>query len=187
MVDLIIAGVVIVLIIIFGIFIMIYNTLVTLNNNVKKAWANISVLLEQRHDELGKLIDTVRGYKNYEQSVLTQVTSLRTQWMNAKPDDIKGKIDTSNQISTALKSIFATAENYPDLKADNSFIQLQQRISDLETQIAGRREFYNDSVNAFNIKIAIIPYNFFSGMLHYTAQPLFQAPADVTADVKVDL
>lgn len=187
MVDLLTAAIVIIIIAALGIFAGMYNTLVTLKNNVNKAWANIDVLLEQRHDELGKLVDTVKGYKKYEATLLTRITALRTQWMNTPKDNVKARIDANNQITQALKSIFATAENYPDLKANNSFIQLQTRISEIETEIAGRREYYNDSVNQYNIKINVIPYNFFSGMLNYRPLPLFQVPEETRADVKINL
>jgi LemA protein len=179
------AGIIVAIVVV--IFVIMYNALVTLKNNVSKAWANIDVLLEQRHDELGKLVDTVAGYKKYEQTILTQLTSLRTAWMNAPKDDVQARIDASNQITQALKTIFATTENYPDLKANTSFMQLQDRISQLETEIAGRREFYNDSVNQYNIKINVIPYNIFSGMLGYKPMPLFQVPEEAKEDVKINL
>lgn len=180
-------GLALVVIILLGLFVVIYNTLVMLKNNINKAWANIDVLLQQRHDEIGKLVDTVKGYKNYEQSVLTQVTALRTQWASIPPNDVQGKMAASNGISAALKTMFATVENYPDLKADASFLDLQHQITVLETEIADRREFYNDTVNQFNIKIAVIPYNFFAGMFHYTTQPLFQVPGEDRQDVKIDV
>ncbi|MDE1761964.1 MAG: LemA family protein [Candidatus Micrarchaeota archaeon] len=180
-------GIGVVVIIIGGILVIIWNTLVMMKNNVAKAWANIDVLLEQRHDELGKLIDTVKGYKNYEKTILTKLTGLRTKWMSIPKDDIQGKADASNQISQALKSIFATSENYPDLKADQSFLQLQTRISELETQIAERREFYNDSANEYNIKIAQIPYVMFANGMGYKPVQLFQVPDASKQDVKVNL
>ncbi|BCS91191.1 MAG: LemA protein [Candidatus Micrarchaeota archaeon] len=102
--------------------------MVALKKNVDKSWANIDVLLQKMHNTLTKLIDTVSAYAKYEKSVLTQITQLRTQWINIPQDDIKAKIDNANQVSAALKSLFAVAENYPDLKADNNFMQLQQTI-----------------------------------------------------------
>ena len=168
-------------------FVIIYNTLVSLKKNADKAWANIDVLLQKRHDTLTKLIDTVSSYMKYEKGLMTQITQLRSQWMNIPQNDVQSKINTSNQISSTLKSIFAIAENYPDLKANNSFMQLQQSIMELESQIADSREFYNDSVTQFNIRINQIPYNMFAGMLGYAALPLFQAPPEEKADVKIDL
>jgi len=186
--DILIEGTIglIVLIVVIA-FVIIYNTLVSLKKNADKAWANIDVLLQKRHDALTKLIDTVSSYMKYEKGLMAQITQLRSQWMNIPQNDIQSKINTSNQISNALKSIFAVAENYPDLKANNSFIQLQQSIMELESQIADAREFYNDSVTQFNIRMNQIPYNFFAGVLGYKAMPLFQAPPEEKADVKINL
>lgn len=180
-----IAGIIIFVIAI--IFVIIYNALVSLKRNADKAWANIDILLQKRHDALTKLIDTVGSYMKYEKGLMTQITQLRSQWMNIPQSDVQSKINTSNQISSTLKSIFAVAENYPDLKANNSFIQLQQSIIELESQIADAREFYNDSVTQFNIRINQIPYNMFAGMLGYKALSLFQAPSEEKADVKINL
>ncbi len=178
-------GVGVIGLIIVGTIFVIYNSLVVLRNNISKAWSDIDVLLQQRHDELGKLIDTVSGYMKYEKGVLTSVTQLRSAWISTPQQNVSQKMEMSNKISAALKSIFAVAENYPDLKANASFQQLQDRISGIETQIADRREFYNDSVNQFNIKIQQIPYNTIAGALGYTKQLLFEAPPEAKADVKV--
>ncbi|MCL5433851.1 MAG: LemA family protein [Candidatus Marsarchaeota archaeon] len=177
----------IILAIVIIIFIVIYNVLVSLRRNVDKAWADIDVLLQKRHDVLTKLIDTVSGYMKYEKGLMTQITQLRSEWMNIPQNDVQSKINASNKISGALKSIFAVAENYPDLKADNNFIQLQQSITELESQIADAREFYNDSVTQFNIRIKQIPYNIFVGMLGYNTMPLFQVSSEEKADGKINL
>ncbi len=175
-----------VVIIVVGIAVAIYNTLVALRNDAKMAWADIDVLLEKRHDTLGKLVDAVKGYMKYEKSLMEQITQLRSQWMNLPKGDVEAKMKVSNQVSSALKSIFAVAENYPDLKADNNFIQLQQAIMTLESQIADRREFYNQAVTDLNIKIQQFPYNLFAGLMHFSAMPLFQVPEEIKADVKMD-
>src|SRR5512137_613899 len=141
--------VLLVLIVIIGVFIGIYNSLVRLRNDIKKSWANIDVLLKQRTDELPKLIASVKGYMKHEKGLLENITKARTAFLSATTMDAKAKADSV--ISGALKSLFAVAENYPNLKANENFIQLQQRISGLENEIADRREFYNDSVNTFNI------------------------------------
>lgn len=133
----------------------IYNGLIQLKNNIQKSWANIDVLLKQRADELPKLIESVKGYMAHEQGVLTAVTQARTAFLEAKTIPQKAAADT--MMSGALKSIFAVAENYPNLKANENFLQLQNRISGLENELADRREFYNDSVNTFNIRIQSIP------------------------------
>jgi LemA protein len=172
------------LVIIFvGYFISIYNSLIRLKNNIQKAWSNIDVLLKQRHDELTKLINTVKGYMKYEEKVLTQITQARTAFLDAKSVQDKAKAD--NIMTSALKSLFAVAENYPDLKANQSFIQFQQRVSGLENQIADRREFYNDSVNTFNIRIEQIPHVFIARMLGYTRKELFKVDEAGKADVEV--
>ncbi|AJF60263.1 MAG: LemA family protein [Candidatus Diapherotrites archaeon] len=164
--------------------ILIYNSLVQLRNNIDKSWANIDVLLTQRASELPKLLDTVKGYMKYEKNVLTEVTRARTAFMDAK--SIQEKADADNFLTGALKTLFAVAENYPNLKANENFMQLQGRISGLENEIADRREFYNDSVNTFNIRIQQIPQNFIAGMLGYQRKELFQATAEETKDVKIN-
>ncbi|MGC8649210.1 MAG: LemA family protein [Candidatus Micrarchaeia archaeon] len=174
-----------ILIIIAVVFFLIYNSLITLNNNVKKAWANIDVLLQKRHDMLTKLIDSVSGYMKYEKGVMTNITQLRSAWESIPQDDVKAKIDTSNQITSALKTIFAVAENYPDLKADNNFIQLQQSIVSIENELADQREIYNNSVNDFNIKIQQFPSDIVASMMHYSAKPMFQVPEEEKQDVKI--
>ncbi|MDH4158143.1 MAG: LemA family protein [candidate division Zixibacteria bacterium] len=170
-------------IILVGYFISVYNSLIRLKNNIQKAWSNIDVMLKQRHDELSKLLNTVKGYMKYEEKVLTQITQARTAFLDAKSVQDKAKAD--NIMTSALKSLFAVAENYPDLKANQSFMQFQQRISGLENQIADRREFYNDSVNTFNIRIEQIPDMFIARMLGYTRKELFKVDEADKADVEV--
>jgi len=183
--ELIWVAVIVIVVIVVGIIIAVYNALVSLRNNAKKAWADIDVLLEKRHDALGKLIDTANAYMQYEKGVMTQITQLRSAWMNIPKDDVQTKMNTSNQISSAIKSIFAVAENYPDLKADANFIQIQQTILDLESQLADRREYYNQSVTDLNIRVQQFPYNVFAGMMHFTPMPLFQVAAEEKTDVKM--
>ncbi len=171
-----------------GMAIIIYNVLIALRNNVRKAWANIDVLLEKRHDLISRLVDVVKGYEKYERTVLVQVTAMRTEWMQIQNvPDVKAKMKTSNQISQALKSLFADVENYPDLKADRTFLELQQAITEMENQIADRREFYNDTVNTYNIKIQIFPFVLFSSLLEYKPLPFFQPPAGSTDKINVIL
>jgi LemA protein len=172
-------------IIIIGYCISIYNSLIGLKHNIDKAWSNIDVLLKQRADELTKLVDTVKGYMKHEKSVFTEVTKARTSFLSANTMAQKAKAD--NMMTSALKSLFAVAENYPQLKANESFNQLQGRISDIENQIADRREFYNDSVNTFNVRIEQIPYVFIARMLAYTGRELFKAAESEKKDVKIDL
>ncbi len=181
----IIVAVLIGLIIVGGIlyFVSIYNGLVKLRRDIDKNWSNIDVLLKQRHDEIGKLIKVCEGYMKYERETLEKITEMRTKYLNT--DNIEEKKQIDNQITTALKTIFAVAENYPDLKANNNFIQLQQRISELENEIADRRELYNESVNIYNIRINQIPDMFVARMMGYTGQKLFEVPEEERKDVNI--
>lgn len=164
-------------------FIYVFNGLVRLKNNIKKSWANIDVLLKQRSDELPKLIESVKGYMKYEKGLLGQITEARTAFMNAKTIPQKAKAD--NVISGALKTLFAVAENYPNLKANENFMQLQNRISGLENELADRREFYNDSVNTYNIRIQSFPDMFVARMLKYGNEEMFKVAEGDKKDVEV--
>ena len=164
-------------------FVGIYNSLVTLKNDIDRSFANIDVFLKQRHDELPKLIETCKGYMQYEQKTLQAVTEARTAYMRATtPAD---KMQADNMMTGALKTLFAVAEKYPDLKANTNFMQLQGRITELETKIAGQRTTFNEDVNVFNIRIAQIPANFVAGFMGLRPHALFEAaPAD-REDVQV--
>jgi LemA protein len=161
----------------------IYNSLVALRNDIDRSFANIDVLLKQRHDELPKLIETCKGYMQYEQKTLQAVTEARTAFMRATTPAEKAQAD--NMVSGALKTLFAVAERYPDLKANTNFMQLQGRITELETKIAGQRSTYNEDVNVFNIRIAQIPANFVAGFMRLQVHPLFQVAEADREDVKV--
>ncbi len=182
--TIIVALVVILLVVgVFAYFITIYNSLVRLKNDIDKAWANIDVLLKQRHDELPKLIETCKGYMQYEQKTFQLVTEARTAFMKA--NSVAEKAQADNMISGALKSLFAVAESYPELKANNNFMQLQQRITELEEKIADRREFFNDDVNTYNIRIQQIPDVFIAGMMHLQHRDLFKVAEEDRQDVAV--
>jgi LemA protein len=161
----------------------IYNGLVRLKNNIKKSLGNIDVLLKQRGAELPKLLGVCKGYMKHERGTLEAVTNARTAWSKAKTIEQKAAAD--NQITGALKTLFAVAENYPNLKANENFQHLQTRVTGLENEIADRREFYNDSVNQFNIRIQSIPDVFVAKILGYTAQPFFKATAEEKKDVEI--
>jgi len=164
-------------------FVSIFNGLVRLSRNIDKAWANIDVILKQRNDELAKLIEVCKGYMNYEKSVLSNLTELRSGWMKATT--LSDKANISNMISDSLKSLFAVAENYPNLKANENFLQLQNRISGLESELADRREFYNDSVTNYNIRIKSIPDMWVAGMMHYQPVDLFKVAEEDKKDVEI--
>ncbi|MBW2981786.1 LemA family protein [Candidatus Woesearchaeota archaeon] len=169
--------------IIIGSIIAMYNGLIRLKNNIEKAWANINVLLKQRADELPKLINTVKGYIKHEKEILTELTKSRTAFLNAKTVQEKAKAD--NMMSSALKSLFAVAENYPNLKANENFLQLQTRISGLENELSDRREFYNDSVNTYNIRIQSFPHMFMAKMMNYQQKEMFKVTEAEKKDIEV--
>ena len=164
-------------------FVGLYNSLVRSKNNIDRSFSNIDVLLKRRHDELPKLIETCKGYMQYEQKNLQAVTEARTAFMRATTPAEKAQAD--NMVSGALKTLFAVAEKYPDLKANTSFMQLQGRITELETKIAAQRSSYNEDVNAFNIRIAQIPANFVAGFMGLQPHALFQVAAADREDIKV--
>jgi len=166
-----------------GYFISVYNGLIRLRRNIDKNWANIDVLLKQRHDEIGKLIKVCEGYMKYERETLEKITQLRTAYLRTDSIEDKKKID--GQISGMLKTLFAIAENYPDLKANTNFLQLQQRISELENEIADRRELYNESVNLFNIRIHQIPDIIVAKLAGYKDQSLFEIPEEERKDIEI--
>jgi LemA protein len=163
--------------------ISVFNGLVRLKNNIKKSFANIDVLLRQRADELPKLIESVKGYMKHERGVLTDLTKARTDFLNATTIQEKAKAD--GIITGALKTLFAVAENYPNLKANETFLQLQGRISGIENELADRREFYNDSVNTYNIRIQSFPDMFVARTLGYQNEDLFKAAEAEKKDVEV--
>lgn len=176
----IIAG--LVLIIVFFIIIL-YNGLITLRNNADKAWANIDVLLKKRLDLIPTLVDVVKSYAAYEQGVLVEVTRIRAAAMQAQ--GIAEKARRNEEVSTSLGSVFAVAENYPDLKASEQYLNLQKQITTIETQIAQRREFYNDSVLLYNTNISTIPGIFIANQLKFQPREYFRVDGDVETPVKV--
>jgi LemA protein len=154
-----------------------YNMLVRLANNIDKAWSNIDVILKQRHDELPKLVEVCNSYMTHERETLESVTKARNAYSAGL--NINDKAQAENQIVGALGKLFAVAEQYPDLKANQEFLAIQQRISTLESTIADRREFYNDSVNLYNIAIEQIPTLWVAQQAGYIARPLLTvAPSD---------
>lgn len=161
----------------------VYNGLISLKNNIEKAWANIDVLLKQRTDLIPNLVETVKGYMKYERGVLQQITRLRTQMMGAvTPGE---KAGASEAISGALKSIFAVAENYPQLQASQNFLELQKQLSAIENQIADRREFYNDSVLLYNTRIHSLPDLVFASLMGFKDKEYFKVAEAEKAPVNV--
>ena len=178
----IILGIVVIIAIIL---IIIYNSLVTLRQRVNNAWAQIEVQLQRRFDLIPNLVETVKGYMAHEQDTLTKVTNLRTSWSNATT--VEEKANLGNELSNTLKTIMAVAENYPNLKADQSFNQLQNEISETEDKVAYSRQFYNDNVKMYNTKLETFPYNLVAGMFGFKPSTLFNVDNDEARKaVKVD-
>ena len=174
------------LFLIFGLItyvIVIFNGLVALKNDIAKAWANIDILLKQRHDELPKLFDVCKGYMDFERDTLQKITQARGLYQQAVSVDQKAQADQS--MTSALRGFFAVAENYPQLRANDNFTRLQVRISELESQIADRREFYNDSVNTFNIRIQQMPDTLIASFMNVSPQPMFKVEEADKADVSM--
>jgi LemA protein len=152
--------------------IILYNGLVRLRNENDRAWANIDVLLKQRHDEIPNLVGTVKGYMQHEQQTLLAVTQARTSSMNATSIGEKAVADL--QMAGALRGLFAVAENYPQLRANENFLKLQNRITELEEHIADRREFFNDDVNTYNTRIGQIPDVFVASFMSLKPRQMFK-------------
>lgn len=163
--------------------IALYNSLIRLKVTVDEATADIDTFLKQRYDMIPNLVEIVKGYAKHEKSTLTELTKLRTAAMSAKGLDEKAKYE--NQISQTLKTLFAVAENYPDLKANQNFLDLQQKLTALEDSIQKSRRFYNGTVRDFNTKIAVFPNNLLAGILGFKTLPFFEASEAEKENVKV--
>jgi len=155
--------------------IMMYNSLVQLKHAVSKAWANIDVLLKQRHDELPKLVEVCRQYKEFEQSTLQRVIEARAQVQLARErTDIPALGEAEGALRIGLGRLFALAEAYPELKANENFLQLQGRITQLENAIADRRELYNEAVNINNVRVEQFPDNIVARVFSFVIMPLLE-------------
>jgi len=161
----------------------VYNGLVALKNNIARSWANIDVLLKQRHDELPKLVKTCEGYMQHERAVFDRLSEARGALMKAHT--VGERATAESALTRALGQFFAVAEAYPNLKADASFLQLQHRISELENQIADRREFYNDTVTTFNTRIHQIPHLYVANWMSLRPGDLFAADETDRRDVEI--
>ena len=163
--------------------VILYNELVRLRNDNDRAWANIDVLLKQRHDEIPNLVETVKGYMQHEQQTLLAVTQARAASMNAA--SIGQKAQAEAMMTGALRGLFAVAENYPQLKANGNFLKLQIRISELEDRIADRREFFNDDVNTYNTRIGQIPEVFVASFMNLKPRSMFKVSEEDRRVVEV--
>ncbi|MBT2216999.1 LemA family protein [Virgibacillus dakarensis] len=171
MVPTIIVIAVVVIIVIFSI--VSYNGLVKYRNWVQEAWSQIDVQLKRRHDLIPNLVNTVKGYAKHEKGTLEKVVQARSQLVNGTPQE---RIEADNQIEGALKSIFALSESYPDLKANENFLNLQEELTTTENKVAYSRQLYNKTVADYNIKRESFPTNILAGMFRFDKEQLLSIP-----------
>lgn len=182
-ITLIVIGVVIVLIV--GFIIATYNGLVTLRNRVEEAWSDITVQLKRRTDLIPNLVNSVKGYAKHEKEVFEKVTEARSAIMSAQ--SVADTAQAENMLEGALKSLFAVAEAYPDLKANQNFMQLQQELVDTEDKIQAARRFYNGGVRDLNTKIQTFPANIVAGMFSFQAKEFFEVEDRASVERPVDV
>ncbi len=163
--------------------IVVYNRLIVLRNRVKNAWAQIDVQLRKRYDLVPNLVETVKGYMKHERQVFKEVTEARSALMRAKT--VKDKAKANNQLTAALKTLFAVAENYPNLKANENFKLLQEQLQGIEDKIAYARQYYNDSVLAYNNAIQTFPNNVIANLFGFKEEEFFEAEEEARKAVKV--
>ena len=166
-------------------FFTVYNGLIQVKENIKKSWANIDVLLMQRSDEIPKLIKILKSFVKHEKKMFDNIMDARTSYLGA--NSVSEKADADNQISEALKSVFAISEAYPDLGSNDNFLKLQERISGIENAIADRRELYNESVNNYNIRIQSIPDMFIANTLGLAQEEMFKVQENKKKDIDINL
>ena len=164
--------------------IAVYNGLIRLKNRVDEAWSDIDVQTKRRYDLIPNLVNTVKGYASHEKEVFEKVTEARARAMGAQ--STADKAQAENMLSQTLKSLFAVAEAYPDLKANQNFLELQRELTDTEDKIQASRRFYNGNVRDFNTKIQVFPNNIFAGMLGFLAREFFEVEEGEKEPVKVE-
>lgn len=174
---------IIVLLVLVGV-VGLYNSLVKLRNRVKNAWSQIDVQLNRRTDLIPNLVETVKGYASHERGVFERVTQARSAVMSAQT--VKENQDANNMLTGALKSLFAVAENYPDLKANQNFLELQQQLAETEDKIAYSRQFYNDTVLMFNNKCQMFPSNLIASIFNFEEAEFFEVEESARSVPKVE-
>ena len=175
----------IVIVLLIVIVIAMYNNLVKLRQKVRNSWSQIDVQLQRRFDLIPNLVETVKAYMTHESDVFTKVAELRTSWANANTVHEKAELD--NELSGALKTIMAVSENYPELKANQNFSELQEELQNTENKISFSRQFYNDSVTMYNTKLEVVPSNIIASMFGFKPEELFKAESEeARKNVKVD-
>jgi LemA protein len=175
----------IVLAVLAGVVVVLYNTLVRSRLQVSNAWAQIDVQLKRRHDLIPNLVNAVKGYMKFEQETLTKVVEARAKAVSASA--IPDKIKAEGELSGVLSKLFALMENYPDLKANQNVLALQEELTTTENQLAFARQHYNDSVMAYNTRIQVFPSNIIAGMFNFRPSEFFSAPEAEKAVPQVDL
>lgn len=174
------------IVVVLGLFLWVtYNGLVKLKIRVDEAWSDITVQLKRRLDLIPNLVNSVKGYAAHESGVFEKVTEARANALNAQ--GVKETAAAENQFEDALKSLFAVAESYPDLKANQNFLQLQQELVDTEDKIQAARRFYNGGVRDLNTKIQIFPNNIFAGMLGFKQREFFEVEDMASAEKPVEV
>ncbi len=163
----------------------VYNSFISLKNQSKNAFAQIDVQLKRRNDLIPNLVEAVKGYMKHEKSLFTEIAKARTNVMSAK--SVEGKAKASSELSNALKSFFAVAENYPKLKASENFLQLQEEISSTENRIAYARQYYNDIIMSYNIRIEIFPQSLIANAFGFKKMEQFVADESERANVNIKI
>lgn len=176
----ILAAIVLLVLVVVGI----YNSLIQLRNRVENAWAQIEVQLKRRNDLIPNIVETVKGYAKHEKGLFENVTKARAAVMSAPTP--QAKAEASNFLSSTLKSLFAVAENYPELKANENFQQLQEELSRTEDKIAYARQFYNDIAMTYNVRTETVPSNIVASLFGFERKELFQAPEGEREAPKVE-
>lgn len=173
--------IIIVLVVLLVIWVIsLYNGLVKLRNNRENAFANIDVQLKQRHDLIPQLVETVKGYATHEREVFEKVTAARSAAMGATT--INDKIQAENALTSALSGLKVSLENYPELKANQNFLQLQSEISDVENKLAATRRFFNSATRELNNAVQTFPSNIIANMFGFKKEPMFEIPQDARTD-----
>ena len=179
---------IIVILVVLGIILAaMYNSLVTRRNQVDNSWSQIDVQLKRRHDLIPNLVEAVKDYMSYEQETLTKVTEARAAAIGAGNQGPEAQAQAENVLTDTLKSLFAVVENYPDLKANQNVMSLQEELTATENKIAFARQFYNDSVLTYNNKIQTVPSNIIAGTFNFSPRQFFAAPEEDKAVPAVDL
>jgi LemA protein len=172
-----------IVVVFLGLFVLVFNSLVVLRNRIDNAWAQIDVQTKKRYDLVPNLVETVKGYAKHEKAVFTEVTRARTAMMKA--GSLAEKAKAQDALTGALKSLFAVAENYPQLRASENFLMLQEELSGIEGKIAYARQFYNDSVLSFNNRIQTFPTSIVANMFHYKPREYYGIESAARKAVKV--